>query len=368
MKRTGDTKLKVLLVGDYPPPLGGIAVHVQQLHDFLRRVGVDAKVLDIGKGGRPVPDVVPVRTPRSLSLQLARHVRAGYLVHLHTSGNNATSWTVAAGVGAMTRAMGGRSIITLHSGLLPGFLAESFTRRVLARTALVSFNELVAVSAAVKSGLLEAGVSEERVEVHPAFLASEVHPGSVPEQFEAGRKQFTTLLSYAHHPSLVYGRALMFSALQRLAYRGLDVGLAAFGPGVDSSAFTEDARTLGVEHRIVRLGELPHDACLAVIRDSDVFVRPTTADGDAISIREALSLGVRCVASDVSVRPEGVRIFRGGDVEGLVKAVGDALAHAPEHGVAPDAGGWLWPKYQRLARNGAAFQGSTPTAIAGSSG
>src|SRR4051812_30520329 len=51
---------RVLLVGDYPPPQGGVAIHVQQLQRYLVRQGLEAKVLNIGKGGRPAPDVLPV--------------------------------------------------------------------------------------------------------------------------------------------------------------------------------------------------------------------------------------------------------------------------------------------------------------------
>src|SRR5918996_2793495 len=51
----------VLLIGDYPPPMGGIAVHVQQLHRGFRRNGLACRVLDIGKRGRPDSGVIDGR-------------------------------------------------------------------------------------------------------------------------------------------------------------------------------------------------------------------------------------------------------------------------------------------------------------------
>ena len=66
---------------------------------------------------------------------------------------------------------------------------------------------------------------------------------------------------------------------------------------------------------------------------SDLFVRPTLADGDASSVREALALGVPVVASDVGHRPPGIALFRRGDLDGLVEAIAGALRGRAPAGV-----------------------------------
>ena len=38
--------MRILLVGDYPPPPGGIAIHVRQLHRMLHESGCEVRVLD----------------------------------------------------------------------------------------------------------------------------------------------------------------------------------------------------------------------------------------------------------------------------------------------------------------------------------
>src|SRR5687767_22506 len=125
--------MRVLLVGDYPPPHGGIAVHVKQLHAYLRERQVPCKVLDIGKGGgRPQPDVIPARTPHLYGWKLAQFFAAGWQVHLHTSGNNRMSWMVAGSIGVSAPPWGPPPVLTLHSGLLPQFLGASAAHRMLA--------------------------------------------------------------------------------------------------------------------------------------------------------------------------------------------------------------------------------------------
>jgi glycosyltransferase involved in cell wall biosynthesis len=52
-----------------------------------------------------------------------------------------------------------------------------------------------------------------------------------------------------------------------------------------------------------------------------LFVRPSFADGDALSVREALSLGVPVLASDVVPRPMGCAVFRAGDFRDLVSKI-----------------------------------------------
>ncbi|MCP3143358.1 glycosyltransferase family 4 protein [Pyxidicoccus xibeiensis] len=336
--------MRVLLVGDYPPPYGGVAIHVQQLHGYLRGCGVESTVLDIGKGGRPAPDVLPMRSPARFALQLAGFVSSGWTVHVHTSGNNPKSWVLAGMVGGLPGSRSAR-VITLHSGLLPDYLAASAARRNFARVALAGYACVVAVSGAVKDAVVGCGVPEDKVVVLPAFCASQVRPGTVPAVVEAARTRRKPLLSMAHHPSPVYGRKLMFRALKLLAQEQPDVGLALFGPGTDSEEFLRDVRELGVAGQLEVLGELEHPAALGLIARSDAFIRPTTHDGDSISVREALALGVPCVASDVCKRPEGTRVFEAGNAEDLARGVREAVAAGPAYVPSVDVGPELLELY-----------------------
>ncbi|XXF80885.1 glycosyltransferase [Myxococcaceae bacterium GXIMD 01537] len=352
--------MRVLLVGDYPPPHGGVAVHVQQLHRFLRGRGLEARVLDIGKGGRPDPDVHPVRTAPQFGLRLAGYLAAGWTVHVHTSGNNPKSWLLAAMVGAP--GLRAPRLITLHSGLLPDYLAASPARRALARAALAGYSRVVAVSEAVRRALLGCGVPEERLVVHPAFCASQVLPGPVPAVVEAVRARRRPLLAMAHHPSPVYGRALMFRALRLLAREWPDVGLALFGPGTRAPEFARDAREARVARFVEDLGELEHAQALALLSRSDVFVRPTTHDGDAVSVREALALGVPCVASAVCARPEGTYLFQPGQPEDLAVRVRQALAEGPARVSLPDAGPFMLRLYEEVQPPGPGRARAVPAA------
>ncbi len=338
---------RILLIGDYPPPYGGVAVHVQQLHQLLLERGATTKVLDIGKGGRPAPDVLPVHTLRGYGLALARFAAQGWLLHLHTSGNNPKSWGVVASVGAMP-GRGGK-VVTLHSGLIPAFLARSRVHGALARAALAGFDRVVAVSEAVRDALRSAGVPQAKLEVHPAFLRAAVRPGELPERFAEIRARRRPLIAYAHHASPIYGRDVIFRALGFARAALPELGLLVFGPGTHAVDFELAARRARVEGLIENLGELPHAQALAALSRCDVFVRPTTADGDAISVREALALNVPVVASDVAARPEGASLFRSGDAWELAAKLAEAYRRGPPNAPVADAGPALLRLYAGLA-------------------
>lgn len=63
-----------------------------------------------------------------------------------------------------------------------------------------------------------------------------------------------------------------------------------------------------------------------LIEKSDLVLRPTGKDGDAITIREALFMNKPVLASDIVRRPEGTLIFKNRNVDDLYNKTLDALS------------------------------------------
>jgi glycosyltransferase involved in cell wall biosynthesis len=307
--------MRVALVGDRPPPFGGIAVHVEALAQALARQGHAVEVVDTAHAP----------TPHRLAARLGWLAARGFVLHLHTSGHNPKSWALVAACGR-ARAPLRRNGVTLHSGLLPGYLAGAPGRQWWARRALAPFGRVVAVSAGVRGALAAAGVQASRLVELPAFFPEAVRPGALGPEAAAVRAGFSELLCAAVAPSPVYGARVLGAALSLLRRSRPGLGGALFGPG--SAQVLRELEALGLADGMIALGELPHAQALALVQASEVFVRPTLTDGDALSVREALSLGVRTVASDAAPRPPGVRLFRAGDPFALAEAL-DAALGAP---------------------------------------
>lgn len=62
-----------------------------------------------------------------------------------------------------------------------------------------------------------------------------------------------------------------------------------------------------------------------LLKSVDVFVRNTSTDGDALSVKEALHLGLPALCSDVVDRPDGVFLFKYSDPLSFAHSLSNAL-------------------------------------------
>ena len=309
-----------MIVGDYPPPWGGLSTQIASLRRRLLDVGDDVDVLDIGVQRRMSrPDCRPVRHPLDFARAVLRAAGRGAIVHVHTNGHNPKSW-MAAALCALAGLRGGRrTVVSLGSGLMPAFLrAARAPMRVVVRATLATAGALIVRNEAMRASLVECGADPRAVKILPGFYgvtASEVAP--LPYAAARFRRGHRPLIGMISSPGAEYGLALLVDAAARLRPRFPELGVILVGP---------DRLDDGCPSWIQAMGELPRPSVLAVMKALDVFVRPTYFDGDASSVREALSLGVRCVASDTDFRPSGTRLFAKGDADALADAIASALA------------------------------------------
>lgn len=318
--------MRIALVGNWPPPHGGLSVHVEALARVLRERGADVRVLDIGAGDHRGGVVRRARGPLRYALALARVAAEGRLVHLHTNGANRKSWLVALAAGRARRPGGPRAILTVHSGLCPAWLRASEEHRRLAARATAPFARVLAVNDDIAAALAEAGVPRERLAIVSPFSRAMVRPAEAPAPLAAFAAAHAPLFAAALAPGPVYGAEVLVRAFAAVRERLPDAGLVLFGPDTASDAGLQGPGVLV-------LGELAHGAALGAVGRADVFVRPTRADGDAVSVREALALGRAVVATRVGHRPDACLLVPPGDPAALAEAMLAAARRGPP---APD--------------------------------
>jgi glycosyltransferase involved in cell wall biosynthesis len=61
----------------------------------------------------------------------------------------------------------------------------------------------------------------------------------------------------------------------------------------------------------------------SLLKDIDLYIRPTLQDGDSVLVREALSLGVPVLASNVVERPQGVKVYETLNVQSFIESLID---------------------------------------------
>ena len=323
--------LRVVLAGYYPPPFAGESVHVQQLARLLRADGARVEVVNYARGAAPSVEYVSDRSRLRIVHRLWQQLDPSTVFHLHANGHNRGSWSYICAFGQVARLRRAQAILTIHSGLFPRFVRglRSASRR-LAREVLGSFDRIVCVSDDIAQAMQHLGVQPVRLRVLAAFLG--VPPASALSADDAERlASFDPVIVAVgggdSDPEL--GLPLVLDAVEGLADSIPRVGVVFLGWKVGTAlAGLIDRRRLSA--RAVALGEVDHARCLSLLRAADLVVRSTFADGDAISVREAMALGVSVIASDVTSRPPGVIVFRAGDVRDLRAKMGALLTGGPE--------------------------------------
>src|SRR3954467_5213472 len=242
---TTPSDTRVLLVGDYPPPTGGVATHVEELFHAMRARGASCEVLDIGKGQIPAQGVIPAGSVGRFAGLLTSYAARGYRLHVHTSGANRKSWMLAQACAAAGRLSGG-ALITLHSGLGPDWLLERPSRQAMARAVLAQFARVIAVSAPIRDVLRHCGVRE--VEVVSAFLREFVTPGTPPDGLLELRAKAAPLYCAMVAPRPEYGQEILLRAFTQVRARLPEAALALYGPASDK-VHLEGVRAFGELHR-----------------------------------------------------------------------------------------------------------------------
>jgi glycogen synthase len=307
--------MKILLIGEFPPPYGGISVHVSGLHKELTAAGIPSRVLDITR----------VRQPVKFGAALLHAVWQGWTPHLHTNGHNPKSWLVALACGLAGKARGG-GVLTLHSGLAPRYLSSlSLLKRWCAARACSLYGRVLCVSPAIQHSVVLLGVPPERTEIAPACLPVSVPHVALDTYLHSWTERHRPLLSTALFFRPEYGFDLMVAGLAEFRVRHPRFGCVVMGSGEEQAQARRLVKDAGLEDNLLLVGDVEHDTCLELMSRSDVFLRSTLSDGDSISVREAISLGVPVVASRTGARPVGTILFEPGNVEDMLSKLDLAL-------------------------------------------
>ena len=91
--------MKVLFVGPYPPPHGGISVHVWSAHALMKRAGQQSSVLNVDPRAPESDAYIKISGPCDLFRELLRHVSNDWVLNVHTNGHNPKSWLIALACG-----------------------------------------------------------------------------------------------------------------------------------------------------------------------------------------------------------------------------------------------------------------------------
>lgn len=353
--------MRVIHIGAYPPPYGGVASHVMRLDALCRDSGLSSAIIDgYGDPREAVPtgaDIVRLRGSRlrkltALALRLRRE-RAD-VVHFHLSSLSNFLWGA---VPVMVATRGSRRIASLHSGsFVHSYTSAPAPVRRYMRAVFGRFDHVLSANVAQRD-LLEdhMGLSRDRLSVVSPFLPLVVTPGagpaSLPPSLNGFCESFERLALVTGFMRSYYGLHTAIEAFDLLT--DLPVGLVVQTYTSVDEGYRRRIQAMLRQRSNVYVSEfvLPEEQFLGLLSRVDVFIRATSVDGDSVALREAVHLGRQIVATDVVPRPEGCLLFPFDYPRVLADCIRVALDD-PTAGRVPDArshaGEQILAVYRRL--------------------
>ncbi len=307
------------MCGPWPAPVGGVSVHIQRLSQRLEERGLRVAICDESPDRKQDHFFL-----RSFNLRrYIRLVRQADLLHIHSS----VHWFRLLHLFSAVL-FGKPAVITFHS-----WRAGGMTTRLWRLLLRATGSELVFVSEEIAQQLALPGL------VAPAYVqgvaASEPPlPQTVVSWIEqqacAGR---LLLVSNAyrlndHAGADLYGLDHCLALIQSLRDQGVAAALlfvVANPEGGEEKLTSAEAFINNhalADHCLIHRGALSY---VRLLQRADIALRTTNTDGDALSVRESLAAGCITIASDVTRRPAGVRLFGTRDEADLLRVVTVAI-------------------------------------------
>lgn len=304
----------ILLVGNYPPPYGGIATHIETVASRLRQeVDFSVVVLDIEPQKiKKKNGTLQAGSRLGLITKLVQEFLKADCVHLHTNGHNSKSLILLSITGLIARSTKTPAIATLHSGACPAYIKSiSRARAFFIRECLMGYSKIIGVNKDIVQSLVLFGYENRKICHIPAYAGLLGSPDArlnenIEDFFSSHSPVFSTVVSFSPEYGLECLTKAFVSFQKSVENRA---GLIVVGSGGNRTVVDRLVKHFHLEAHILILEDLKPSTLYAVVRRSHVFIRATLFDGDAISVREALSLSTPVIASDTGFRPPGVVTF-----------------------------------------------------------
>lgn len=327
---------KVVLLGPYPPPYGGVSIYISNLFDMLRNRGIrlwtygDRELKD--EHARFMKDkrreIVPllIREGAGKRIVDSTHFLVEYPSLL------VIVWVI------LKLLLRFEWFKVIHDGSLPArYAGFGRLRRLLFRLSVKSVTEFIVVSEDLCRWLTEEIGVRQRVTVIPGLVPSShrAFNAALPEETE---KIVASYLARARRVCSVgafipsYGFTEIALALEKIrAETGEDIGLVLLD---GTFARVEDYRREVLRDRdwITVLENVPNRDVYQILKKSDLFVRAFAFESYGLSRVEAIWCGLPVVATTAG-ETRGMLLYNYGDEQELIRQIKAALFDESQQGV-----------------------------------
>jgi glycosyltransferase involved in cell wall biosynthesis len=320
-------KKKLLIIGPYPPPFGGVSIHIKRLISLLE---TNFEIIKIDESKHEKPTIFNLRSYNFyLYVQL---MAKSNIIHIH-SGHYLLRFIHF----CTSKILNKKLIITVHSydERDKSFIEKNIDRLIFKRSHVIFVSEEISQkfnlnNAFIKNAFLPPNWNEE--EQLPVHIKNWIK----------GKKEKGYYICCANASRLdksqdqdLYGLDLSIEAAKMCREKNIKIAF------VFVVSDTTGILKINLYEELIQKYKLAHlfflhkspISFISLIKQADIILRPTNTDGDALTVREGLYLEKKVIASDVVKRPAGTYIFKNRNLISLMsvmKEVSEDLRKNPE--------------------------------------
>ncbi len=319
--------MKIEIWGTYPPPVGGVSIHVFRfIHTVIKIQNILLKDFN-GKGKHDFPFIKKVDKPLKEFLLLPFQKRK--IIHVHSSRFIVFVFLLLFGIRhKIVFTSHGKHLYDRNS-VFQLMVAKLFFKRV---NAIIMNDESYA-----KLFALKFKVEKRKIHIIPAYIKPlEVERQGLPEALVNFRKKTKFLISangyqlWKNNEGDVYGLDLLIALMHKLKNDGIKAGLIFCLPQIGDEelyrSYKKQIKDLNLDNEVL-IYQKPLSNGFEVWEMSDLFIRPTLTDIEGISVKEALDFGTPALVSDVCTRPAASVLFKKGDIQDLYSKTIEIINH-----------------------------------------
>lgn len=309
------------MIGPVPPPAGGVSIHLIRLTQLLRNYFET----DFVDESRVIKHGVFNLRQKRLATYFHKITRNN-IVHIHSGTRSLKYFHIICAKVLLRK----KTVLTIHS-----YIATSGFLKFLDRIVY----GLPDITIVVRGGIQDTLKLKNRVEVKEAFLPPLLEdepalPSEIINWIKDKRSEGAQVVSAnawrlkTHNGEDLYGLDLCIEAALKLRNMGRKVcfvyAVSDLNGDLDINEYDKRIK----ENNLTDIFYLQKSqlSFVQLIQMSDIVLRPTNTDGDALTVREGLYFQRHVIASDVVTRPVGTKIFANRSADSLTQEIDKALA------------------------------------------
>lgn len=318
--------MNIIIIGSYPPPYGGVSVHIKRMKQFLDQKNENVRVYTLNNLKVNIDNSVDI-----LSTNKTRNfidIIKSDIIHFHYIDYNKILFLF------ILKFLNKKLILTIHNNMIKQLYSSL---NLIGKLKFVSylniFSYIICVNKETKN-YVENILNIKKVKYLPAYINPYLNKSDfyiLPQKVKKfiNNNEFIICSNGSINLSVkpdVYGIDMLINLIYKLNNNNIKAKLIfvfvdrnkSLQSTIYYNKLINDIKEKNIESKFMMF-KANNVEFYPILANTKLFIRATNTDGYSLSVNESIYLNVPVVASDVCYRPKGTVIFKSRNFEDLYK-------------------------------------------------